>query len=56
MDKKLKNLINTPYKYGFSTKVNKETINKGLNENIIRLISKKKKRTGIYVEIPFKSF
>ena len=56
MDKKLKNLINTPYKYGFSTKVNKETINKGLNENIIRLISKKKKKQKFMLKFRLKAF
>tara|TARA_B110000967_G_scaffold209943_1_gene268817 strand:- start:6689 stop:8125 length:1437 start_codon:yes stop_codon:yes gene_type:complete len=56
MDKKLKNLINTPYKYGFSTKVNKETINKGLNENIIRLISKKKKEPEFMLKFRLKAF
>ena len=56
MDKKLKNLINTPYKYGFSTKVNKETIKKGLNENIIRLISKKKKEPEFMLKFRLKAF
>ena len=56
MDKKLKNLINTPYKYGFSTKVNKETINKGLNENIISLISKKKKEPEFMLKFRLKAF
>jgi Fe-S cluster assembly protein SufB len=36
-------IINQPYKYGFTTKVQKETFPAGLNENIINLISDKKK-------------
>ena len=35
-------LVNQPYKYGFSTNIEKDTLEKGLSENIIRLISKKK--------------
>ena len=37
-------LVNQPYKYGFSTKIEKDIIEKGLNENVVRLISEKKKR------------
>ena len=39
----LKKLINQPYKYGFSTKVNKENFPSGINEEIIKLVSEKKK-------------
>jgi len=35
-------VINEPYKYGFETKIEKEEFPKGLNEEIITLISKKK--------------
>lgn len=38
----LKKLINQPYKYGFATKIEKEEFPTGLNEDIIKLISKKK--------------
>ena len=38
----VKNYISEPYKYGFSTVVETEDFPKGLNENIVRLISKKK--------------
>ena len=41
----IKNLINQPYKYGFSTNIEIETIQPGLNEEIIKIISKKKTRT-----------
>jgi Fe-S cluster assembly protein SufB len=41
-------LVNQPYKYGFSTNIEKDTLEKGLSENIIRLISKKKKNLYSY--------
>ena len=36
-------LVSQPYKYGFFTSIERENIEKGLNEEVIRLISKKKK-------------
>ena len=56
MNKNLNSLINEPYKYGFSTKIDKETINKGLNENIIRLLSKKKKEPEFLLTFRLKAF
>jgi len=56
MNKNLNTLINEPYKYGFSTKINKETIAKGLNENIIRLLSKKKKEPEFMLNFRLKAF
>ena len=41
-------LVNQPYKYGFSTTVETEIIEKGLNENVIRLISQKKMSQSFY--------
>lgn len=38
----LNRIINTPYKYGFSTQIESENFPKGLNEKIIKLISDKK--------------
>ena len=38
----LTKLINKPYEYGFHTVIENDIIKKGLNEKIIRLISKKK--------------
>ncbi|OGA42151.1 MAG: Fe-S cluster assembly protein SufB [Betaproteobacteria bacterium RIFCSPLOWO2_12_FULL_62_13] len=38
----LENLVNQPYKHGFFTEIEAETAPKGLNEDIIRLISAKK--------------
>ena len=39
-------LVNQSYQYGFSTTIEKDIIEKGLNENTIRLISQKKKETN----------
>ena len=41
-------LVNQPYKYGFSTTIEKDIIEKGLNENVVRLISKKNKNHNFY--------
>ena len=41
-DKILQELTTTDYKYGFVTDIDSDTINKGLNEDVIRLISMKK--------------
>ena len=42
MDETLKELASQDYKEGFVTDVEQEYIPKGLNENIIRMISEKK--------------
>ena len=42
MDETLKELASQEYKEGFVTDVEQEYIPKGLNENIIRMISEKK--------------
>ena len=41
-DKILQEVTTTDYKYGFVTDIDSDTINKGLNEDVIRLISTKK--------------
>jgi Fe-S cluster assembly protein SufB len=41
-------LVNQPYKYGFFTSIERENFEKGLNEEVIRLISKKKKNQTFY--------
>ena len=43
----VKNVVREPYKYGFVTDIETEKIAKGLNEDIIRLISEKKRRARI---------
>ena len=49
-------LVNQPYKYGFSTKIEKDIIEKGLNEDIIRLISKKKNEPKFLLEFRLKAY
>jgi hypothetical protein len=56
MDKTdLKKLVNKPYSAGFVTDLESDQAPPGLNEDIIRLISKKKKRTRVYAGVSFKS-
>ncbi|MEN9220094.1 MAG: hypothetical protein Q6K08_04735, partial [Thermostichales cyanobacterium GMQP_bins_62] len=38
----LETLVNQPYRYGFVTPIESETLGRGLNEDVIRLISAKK--------------
>ena len=49
-------LINKPYKYGFSTKIETETIENGLDENIIKIISSKKKEPPFMLDFRLKGF
>ena len=48
------NLVNKTYQYGFSTNIEKDIIEKGLNEETIYIISKKK-RTRLSFKISIKS-
>ena len=43
LNKNITNIIDKNYQYGFSTNIEKEIIDKGLNKKTIKLISKKKK-------------
>jgi len=49
-------LVNQTYQYGFSTKIEKDIIEKGVNEKTIRLISKKKKETDFLLEFRLKAY
>ena len=49
-------LVNQPYKYGFSTNIEKEIIEKGLNEKIIHLISQKKNEPKFLLKFRLKAF
>lgn len=42
-----KELATKEYKYGFYTDIESETFPVGLNEDIVRAISKKKRRAGV---------
>ena len=49
-------LVNQPYKYGFSTTVETDIIEKGLNENVIKLISQKKNEPNFLLEFRLKAY
>ena len=49
-------LVNQPYKYGFSTSIERENFEKGLNEEIIRLISKKKDEPEFLLAFRLKAY
>jgi len=49
-------LVNQTYQYGFSTKIEKDIIEKGVNEKTIRLISKKKKETDFLLDFRLKAY
>ena len=49
-------LVNKTYQYGFSTKIDKEIIEKGLNEQVIKLISKKKQESQFLLEFRLKAY
>ena len=49
-------LVNQPYKYGFSTSVEKENFEKGLNEDVVRLISKKKNEPEFLLNFRLKAY
>jgi Fe-S cluster assembly protein SufB len=56
MSTALQNLVNQPYKHGFVTDIESEVAPKGLNEDIIRLISGKKNEPEWLLEFRLKSF
>lgn len=55
-DKILEEVTGSDYKYGFVTDVETETIPKGLNEDIVRLISEKKGEPDWMLEFRLKAF
>ena len=52
----LDNLTNAEYKYGFESKIETDSTPKGLNEDIIRLISSKKNEPGWLLEWRLKAY
>lgn len=56
LNKNITKLVNQTYQYGFSTSIEKDIIEKGLNENTIRLISQKKKEIPFLLEFRLKAF
>jgi len=56
LNKSITKLVNKPYKYGFLTTVEKDTIEKGLNEEVIKLISQKKNEPAFMLEFRLKAY
>lgn len=55
-NKNINDLINQPYKYGFSTNIEIETIPPGLNEEIIQIISQKKQEPIFMLNFRLKAY
>jgi Fe-S cluster assembly protein SufB len=49
-------LVNQTYQYGFSTTIEKDIIEKGINEKTIKLISQKKKETKFLLDFRLKAY
>ncbi len=56
LNKNITKLVNKSYQYGFSTNIEKDIIEKGLNENTIHLISQKKKETKFLLNFRLKAY
>jgi len=56
LNKNISQLVNQTYQYGFSTNIQKDIIEKGLNEKIITIISKKKKETEFLLKFRLKAY
>ena len=56
MSSTVKTLVNQPYKYGFVTDIESDTIPKGLSEDVIRLISAKKNEPEFMLEFRLKAY
>ena len=52
----IQNLVNQPYKHGFHTEIEADTVAKGLNEDVIRTISAKKNEPEWLLEFRLKAF
>lgn len=56
MNNLIKDLTNEDYKWGFETKIDTDTIGKGINEEVIRLISQKKNEPDWLLDFRLQSF
>jgi len=56
MSATVKTLVNQPYKYGFVTDIESDSLPRGLNEDIIRLISAKKNEPDFMLEFRLKAY
>lgn len=52
----LAQVLNEPYKYGFSTNIQTEAFPRGINENIIKLISSKKDEPSFLLNFRLRSY
>jgi len=55
-DHEIEKFVNQPYKYGFKTKIETDTIEKGLSEKIVKLISKKKEEPEFMLNFRLNAF
>ena len=56
MSTSVKTLVNQPYKYGFVTDIESDTIAAGLNEDVVRLISAKKNEPEFLLNFRLKAY
>jgi Fe-S cluster assembly protein SufB len=56
MSATVKTLVNQPYKYGFVTNIEADTIPRGLNEDIIRLLSAKKNEPEFMLDFRLRAY
>jgi Fe-S cluster assembly protein SufB len=56
MSSSVQTLVNRPYKYGFVTDIESDTIPKGLNEDVVRLISAKKNEPQFMVDFRLRAY
>ncbi|MFP4219519.1 MAG: Fe-S cluster assembly protein SufB [Phormidium sp.] len=56
MSASVKTLVNQPYKYGFTTDIETDSIARGLNEDVIRAISLKKNEPEFMLEFRLKAY
>ncbi|MGL5059936.1 MAG: Fe-S cluster assembly protein SufB [Microcoleus sp.] len=52
----VKTLVNQPYKYGFVTEIESDTIPRGLSEDVVRLISSKKNEPEFMLQFRLKAY
>ena len=56
MSATVQTLVNQPYKYGFVTEIESDTIPRGLSEDVVRLISAKKNEPAFMLEFRLKAY
>jgi Fe-S cluster assembly protein SufB len=56
MSATVQNLVNQPYKYGFVTNIESDTIPRGLSEDVVRLISAKKNEPDWMLDFRLKAY